>query len=115
MNLDIQWFIYALVSNELVTVDDCMQIYEQLGTPDLGTYAQAILDAIAQSMSEEEAQSLCDQIQTVIDFAVQQAQTGEIPEIFAPPAPEISFDDLPSLEGIDQMSDQEVADLMCAL
>ena len=92
-----------------------MQIYEQLGTPDLGTYAQSLLDALAQSMSEEEAQSFCEQIQAVIDFAVQQAQNGEIPEIFAPPAPEITFADLPSLEGISQMSDQEVADLMCAL
>ena len=115
MNLEIQWFIYALVSNELITVEDCMQIYEQLGTPDLGTYAQTLLDTIAQSMSEEEAQNLLEQIQTVLDFAVQQAQTGEIPEIFAPPAPEISFEDLPSLENIDQMSDQEVADLMCEL
>ena len=92
-----------------------MQIYEQLGTPDLGTYAQTVLDTLAQSMSEEEAQSFCEQVQAVIDFAVQQAQTGEIPEIFAPAEPEITFDDLPSFEGIDQMTDQQVADLMCEL
>ena len=44
MNLEIQWFIYALVSNQLISVEDCMQIYEQLGTPDLGTYAQTLLN-----------------------------------------------------------------------
>ena len=115
MNLDVQWFIYALVSNQLISVEDCMQIHDQLGTPDLGTYAQTLLDTLAQSMSEEEAQSFCEQIQTVIDFAVQQAQTGDIPEIFAPPAPEVTFEDLPSLEGIDRMTDQQVADLMCEL
>ncbi len=115
MNLDVQWFIYALVSNEITDVDSCVQLHDQLGAPDLATYAQTLLDNLAQSMDAAQAESLLQQIQTVIDFAVEQAQTGTSPEIFAPAAPDITFADLPSLDNISAMSDQEVADLMCLL
>lgn len=115
MNLEIQWFIYALVSNEIVTVDYCTELYQALGNPDLGTYAQSLLDNLAQTMDESSIQSLVEQIQTVLEFAVQQAQTGTSPDIFAPPQPEVTFADLPSLDNISSMSDQEVADLMVVL
>ena len=115
MNLDIQWFIYALVSNELIDIDSCVQLHDQLGNPDLATYAQTLLDNMAQNMDTAQAESLLQQIQTVIDFAVAQAQTGTSPDIFAPAQPEIGFEDLPSLDNISAMSDQEVADLMCLL
>lgn len=115
MNLDIQWFIYALVSNELIDIDSCVQLHDQLGNPDLATYAQTLLDNMAQNMDAAQAESLLQQIQTVIDFAVAQAQTGTSPDIFAPAQPEIGFEDLPSLDNISAMSDQEVADLMCLL
>ena len=115
MNLEIQWFIYALVSNEIVTVDFCTELYQSMNEPDLGTYAQTMLDNLAQNMDEDSAQSFMEQIQTVLDFAVQQAQSGTAPDIFAPVQPEISFADLPPLDNISQMSDQEVADTMVLL
>ena len=115
MNLEIQWFIYALVSNEIIDVDFCVQLYDQMGNPDLGTYAQTLLDTLAENMEQEECDNLFEQIQTVIDFAVAQAQTGEIPEIFAPEEPDFAIENLPSLENISSMNDQQVADLMCEL
>ncbi|MBR2508475.1 MAG: PilT/PilU family type 4a pilus ATPase [Lentisphaeria bacterium] len=115
MNLEIQWFIYALVSNEIVTVDFCTELYQSMNEPDLGTYAQTMLNNLAQNMDEDSVQSFMEQIQTVLDFAVQQAQSGTAPDIFAPVQPEISFADLPPLDNISQMSDQEVADTMVLL
>ena len=47
MQLDVQWFISALVDNELITLADAVSLGERLGgDPDLATYAQAVCDAL---------------------------------------------------------------------
>ena len=46
MPLDIQWFIFALVTNGALTRTEAEQLYATLGTPDLTTYAQAVLDRL---------------------------------------------------------------------
>ncbi len=80
MPLDIQWFIFALVTNGALTRTEAEQLYATLGTPDLTTYAQAVLDRLVAGLSQEDAQSVLEQIQAVIDYAVGQAETGIAPE-----------------------------------
>ena len=83
--LDVQWFIYALVSNEAVSQADAQAMYESLG-PDAGLqdFAQLVLDRLAEGLSEEDAQEVANQVQDVMDYAVEQSQTGIAPE----PVPE---------------------------
>ena len=77
MPLDVQWFIYALVSNGALTGEDARQLYADLGPEtDLAAFAQAVLDKLVADLSEEDAESVLNQIQTVIDYAVEQAETG---------------------------------------
>ncbi len=83
MQLDVQWFIYALVSNNVKTIDEAVTQYYDLGdNTDLGTYAQAVLDDMAAGMSEVEANAFLEQIQQVLEYATEQAESGEPPEIF---------------------------------
>ncbi len=139
MPLDIQWFIFALVSNGAIGSGEAFAIYASLGEPDLTAYAQAILDRLAEGLDETDQQSLLEQIQQVIDYAVEQAETGIAPEI---PQDEpalaagsgiqtdnaihydgIDFDlsqvqsyaDLPSLRDISLLDDQQVAERMIIL
>lgn len=87
MPLDIQWFIFALISNGAITRADADRFYAQLGpNPSLGEYAQLVLNQLAAGLSEEDAQSVLTQLQTVIDYATAQAETGFGPEIAAEPA-----------------------------
>ncbi len=83
MQLDVQWFIYALVSNEVKSVDEAVSLYYDLGDgTDLGSYAQAVLDGMVSGMSEVEANAFFEEIQKVMEYAAAQAASGESPEIF---------------------------------
>ena len=76
MPLDVQWFIYALVSNEAVSQADAQTMYESLGPgAGLQDFAQLVLDRLVEGMSEEDAQSVANQVQDVMDYAVEQSQT----------------------------------------
>ncbi|MBQ9501268.1 MAG: PilT/PilU family type 4a pilus ATPase [Lentisphaeria bacterium] len=89
MPLDVQWFIYALVSNEAVSQADAQTMYESLGPgAGLQDFAQLVLDRLVEGMSEEDAQSVANQVQDVMDYAVEQSQTGIAPDPV--PAPEES-------------------------
>ena len=58
MPLDIQWFIYALVSNEALTQGDAQAIYRSLGLrANLEDFAQLVLEQLADGMSDEDALS----------------------------------------------------------
>ena len=82
MPLDIQWFIYALISNGAITQADADRFYQSLGAnPDLEAYAQLVLDQLVSGLSEEDQQSVLEQIQSVIDYAVAQAETGIAPNL----------------------------------
>ena len=82
MQTDVQWFVSALIDNELVTLEDATALDNELGgDSDLGTFAQTFLEryVAATGMSEEDSAQLVESIQALIDFAVEQAETGEMP------------------------------------
>ncbi len=88
MKLDVQWFIAALVDAELVEKDDAIEFYASFERDaELEEYAQAVLDQLVGDLSEEDAQEMCDRIQTEIEIAVEQAADGESPSLFAAPKP----------------------------
>lgn len=80
MQLEVQWFVSALLSNNLITPDDAKAINRELGgEPDLMTFAQEFLNRITSGLSEEDAQAWMTQIQQVLDYAAEQAQGGTPP------------------------------------
>ena len=80
MSIEIQWFIYALVSNGTMQPEDAVAIYSSLGDDvSLESYAQAILELMAAECDEETANAVVEQIQSVVDYAVSQAATGTFP------------------------------------
>lgn len=123
--LDIQWFVYALKENELITDEDAQQLWESLGrTDDLTTFAEALLNQFCASLSEEEQREWVEQIQQLVDYASAQAASGAAPEGqgAAPESAAGHFDaadfdlsavqgygDLPSLRDVSSLSDEEVA------
>ena len=116
MNLDIQWFIYALADNQIMNLDECVALHDQLedGTS-LEGYAQEVLNVMAQTLSSEEASELLEQFQIAIQFAVGQAQKGVSPSVFKSSettSSGVGLDQLPDLSKISDMSDQEVADVV---
>jgi len=116
MDLNIQWFIYALVDNRIMDMENCLTIYDQLeDKSSLEGYAQEILNVMAESLSSEEAEELLEQFQIAIQFAVGQAQKGVSPSIFKESktaASSVGLDQLPDLSKVSEMSDQEVADVV---
>ena len=80
MSIEIQWFIYALVSNGTMQPEDAVTIYSSLGDDvSLESYAQAVLELMAAECDEETANAVVEQIQSVVDYAVSQAATGSLP------------------------------------
>ena len=82
MQTDVQWFVSALIDNQMITLEDATALDSELGgDTDLGTYAQTFLEryAAATGMSEEDSAQLVESIQPLIDYAVEQAETGEMP------------------------------------
>lgn len=121
MNLEIQWFIFALVSNELTTFEACEAIFNTMKEPTMIDFAQALLDQITSNMAEEEAEALLGQMQTVLEFATQQAANGQSPDMFMNTPYEVkgainaSFADLPSFDDLMSQSDDDLANMMMFL
>ena len=93
MNLDIQWFISGLVENNILTVEQCQEIISRIGEEcDLPTFAQEILNTMAQGLEEEEAMQLLEKLQTLMEMSAGQAAAGNIPQMFAPPEEEMEMD-----------------------
>ena len=102
MSIDIQWFIYALVSNGVLTPEDAVAVYSSLGDGvSLESYAQAILELMTAECDEEGTNEVLAQIQSVCDYAVSQAATGTLPpmelsgDAEAPGAVEIAPEEVP--------------------
>ena len=116
MDLDIQWFIYALTDNQIVDLERCVSLYEQLdGTPSQEGYAQEILNVLADKLSSEEAEELLEQFQVAMQFATVQAKNGVSPSIFSDiqvDGDSSGLDQFPDLSRIADLSDQEIADLV---
>ena len=163
MPFDVQWFIFALVSNGVMSRKELEDMFRNLGPDgDLGTFAQLVLEKLSQGLSQEDAEATLEQLQAIIDYSVEQGDSGippEYPEDTAQPAqaaapaaddeealddepkdfskkkrpaiakgdgvrypfPDIdlnqikSFEDLPSLDDVMSLSDEEVAGLMLQL
>ena len=137
MPLDIQWLTYALASNNALTAEEAQQMLEALPEPEITLFAQAVLEKLSAGLDESDAQSLLEQIQELVNYAVEQAAQG------APP-PEItgseggghgiassdmisfagvdidisnvnSYEDLPSLSDTAELSDEELAQRVVCL
>lgn len=114
MTLEIQWFIYALVKNDLISLDVCRQIFESTGgVSTLEEYAQAVLDHLAGDLSEDDAMQLLEQFQAVMTFAAGRAESGIKPDIFK--TEEEKWAAIPSLESVSNLSDEDVGSLMTEL
>ena len=119
MDLNIQWFIYALSDNQIMDLEDCVALYNQLedGTS-LEGYAQEILNVMAQTLNSEEAAELLEQFQIAIQFAIGQAEKGVSPSVFKESeaaSANIGLDQLPDLSRIADMPDEEVAQLVVTM
>ncbi|MBO4632656.1 MAG: PilT/PilU family type 4a pilus ATPase [Lentisphaeria bacterium] len=85
MRPDVQWFVSALLENELTTLEDAAALDDELGgNSELGNYAQTFLERLAAGMNEEDTALMVENIQQLIDFAVEQAASGELPGLDFP-------------------------------
>lgn len=134
MQLEVQWFISALIQNQLMTLERGIQINQALGgEPGLEAFAQAIYGEFCGTLSEEDAQAWAEQLQTVAEYAQQQAEEGVVPPEFSdpnvlaaaqqaaasmpaqPPGIQAAYTtptEIPSLRGVAQMTDEQVAQTM---
>ena len=88
MNIDVQWFVSALIDNQLITLEDAKALDHELGgDSELGDFAQTFLERFVSGMNEEDTAQMVENIQQLINFAVEQAETGELPGMDIAPAP----------------------------
>lgn len=135
MNLEVQWFIAALVDEDFADINTCKSILQQAGMDaDLATYAQTVLDLMVEQFDESELEDLVTRLQSLMEYATERAADGFPPEIFegeeenAPPPSAIKRPDapikhvtkgdwssIPPLDNISQMSEDQVRSLMLEL
>ena len=142
MPLDIQWLVYALASNNALTVEDAQQILGTLPEPEITVFAQAVLDHFISIYGDADADSLLAQIQELVNYAVEQAATGAPPpeldeagfggeyaagheiasrDVIVYNGVEIDisdvngYEDLPSLSDTASLSDEELAQRVVCL
>lgn len=133
--LEIQWFAYALADNEVLTDEDAQSFWESLDrTGDLAVFAQAVLDQLCQGLSEDDQIAWGEQIQSLVDYACEQAASGTAPGFAAETtaaaaegeqvyyaAPEIDlsaingYEDLPSLSDTAYLSDDDLRERLIIL
>ena len=145
MPLDIQWLTYALASNNALSVEDLQQLQDSLQEPEITAFAEAVLDKLIAAYGDSDENSLVEQIQELVNYAVEQAATEELPPAIEPPAPEESaeeyiagheiasneiisyngvdidisginsFEELPTLSDTSSISDEELAQRVVCL
>ncbi|MBQ6353221.1 MAG: hypothetical protein IJJ28_08135 [Lentisphaeria bacterium] len=137
MPLDIQWLTYALASNNALTVDEAERMLEALPEPEITAFAQAVLDKLSAGLGDADAESLLEQIQELVNYAVEQAAQGAPPpeldaagggesgiassDVISYAGMDIdisgvnSYEDLPSLCDTAELSDEELAQRMVYL
>ncbi|MBO5762336.1 MAG: Flp pilus assembly complex ATPase component TadA [Lentisphaeria bacterium] len=83
MQLDVQWFIYALVQNQIVSAEQAVELNDEFGgDPTLEEYAEEIQRQLSAEFDVAGAANLAKQIRMVVRYAISQASTGTSPEIF---------------------------------
>ena len=89
MILSVQWFVSALVENELLDLEDAVELNNEMGgEPDLASFASTILESVASQYEGEDAAAVTERINECRSFAEEQVQTGMIPALFAEQAAE---------------------------
>ena len=90
MILSVQWFVSALVENELLDLEDAAALNDALGgNPDLETYAATLLESVNAQYEGEDAAAAVERINEFRLFAEEQTATGMIPALFAENVQEI--------------------------
>ncbi len=85
MKIEVQWFVSALIENELITLEDAAALDQELGgDSELGDFAQTFLERIVDGMSEEDTNQMVENIQQLINYAVEQMQSGTSPGLEIP-------------------------------
>ena len=80
MQNDVQWFVAALISEELMTREACIAILERVGLEaDLAVVAQEFLNAASAGADDDYATQLLNAFQQIIEYATAQAATGTLP------------------------------------
>ena len=80
MQLEVQWFVAALASEGLMSLEDSKQVYQTIDPEcDLSSFAQAALDAASGNLGDQEAESLLESFEQIAEYALEQAETGEAP------------------------------------
>ena len=79
MPLDIQWLVYALVSNNALTIEDAQAIMASLPEPKLTAFAEAVIDRITVGMQDADVNNVAEQMQEIVNYASEQAETGDQP------------------------------------
>jgi twitching motility protein PilT len=109
VNPDLQWFVAGLLEEGEMTLKAVRDVISRCGEgADIGEFAQEALNDRIKNMTEQEAESVLGRFEKLMDYANTQVATGTLP------SPE-QLGELPGLENISSMSDQEVADLLCSL
>ncbi|MEG1980673.1 MAG: hypothetical protein RR060_08080, partial [Victivallaceae bacterium] len=108
MNLDVKWFIYVLVQEDMLDYSECMKLYGALSADvELGDYAQALLDNYTLELSDEDISDMMEEFQVIAEYAIKQAASGLTPpqlleevEEKEPPIINIKYEELPDLPNI---------------
>lgn len=85
MSLELKWFIYVLIQHEITTPEFALTLLARLGQNDttLEVYAQQLFELLAKDAEESDQSVIMQQIQSFIEYTLQQAELGEEPpEIF---------------------------------
>ena len=79
MPVDVQWFIYALISNGALSAEDAVAIYNSIGEGcTLESYAQVVLEQMAAGISEEEDSCRKSEGQTQLPEGLNETHIGHI-------------------------------------
>ena len=71
MQLDVQWFIYALADNNIVSAEDAVRFNDELGgDPTLETFSQELFAALSHDLTVEEKAEINMQFQKITRFAI---------------------------------------------
>ena len=97
MQLDVQWFIYALADNDIVSAEDAVMFNDELGgDPTLEVFSQELLQAISADLTVMEKADIQMKFRKITRFAISQASAGTSPSIFevveepVPPVPTVA-------------------------
>lgn len=83
MDLNVQWFI-QLASTDLTNEDACRKILASVGDDvEIQAYAQEMLNALVAETDDDGVQGLVDEIQEMIQTAIERARNGAPPPMFA--------------------------------